>query len=104
MPFLRITRTNYFLRAALATKVISEQWRPMARQKRLYLHHQGEFQHENCMLGSLHDSDYDDVVRIFVGLSCELRLFTLDYITRHNCSPTKSVINAAQFFPYQECN
>ena len=22
-----------------------EQWRPTARQKRLYLHHQGEFQH-----------------------------------------------------------
>ena len=30
-----------------------------ARQKRLYLHHQGEFQNENCTLGSLHDSDHD---------------------------------------------
>jgi len=27
---------------------------------------------------SLHGSDHDGVVRIFVALSCELRLFTLD--------------------------
>ena len=38
-----------------------------ARQKRLYLHHQDEFQNHNCTLGSLHDSDHDGVVRIFVG-------------------------------------
>ena len=37
-----------------------------------YLHHQGEFQIQNCTLGSLHDSDHDDVVIILVGLSCEL--------------------------------
>ena len=43
-----------------------------ARQKRLYLHHQGEFQHQNYTLGSLHDSDHEDVVRILVGLSYEL--------------------------------
>ena len=41
----------------------------MARQKRLYLHHQREFQNQNCTLGSLHDSDHDGVVRIFVGHS-----------------------------------
>ena len=66
-----------------------------ARQKRLYLHHQGEFQHKNCTLGSLNDSDHDGVGRFFVGLSQgSVRLinylFTLDY--------------AAQFFLYQECN
>ena len=37
--------------------------------KRLYLHHQGEFENQNCTLASLHDSDDDGVVRIFVGHS-----------------------------------
>ena len=40
-----------------------------ARQKRLYLHHQEEFQNQNCTLGSLYDGDHDGVVRIFVGHS-----------------------------------
>ena len=40
-----------------------------ARQKRWYLHHQGEFQHKNCTLGSLNDSDHDGVGRFFVGHS-----------------------------------
>ena len=40
-----------------------------ARQKHLYLQHQGEFPNQNCTLGSLHDSDHDGVVRIFVGHS-----------------------------------
>ena len=62
-----------FLRAVLVTKVgVVEQWLPTARQKRLYLHHQGEFQHQNYTLGSLHDSDHENVVRILVGLSYEL--------------------------------
>ena len=66
-----------------------------ARQKRLYLHYQGEFQHKNCTLGSLNDSDHDGVGRFFVGHSqgsvrLIIYLFTLHY--------------AAQFFPYQECN
>ena len=43
-----------------------EQWWPTSRQKRLYLHHQGEFQHNFV---SLHHSDHDGVVRIFVGHS-----------------------------------
>ena len=38
-----------------------------ARQKRSYLHHQGEFQHQNCTVGTVHDSDHE--VRIFVGHS-----------------------------------
>ena len=43
---------------------------------------------------SLHDSDHEGVVRIFVALSCELwGLF--NYITLHY---------AAQFLPYEECN
>ena len=58
--------------------------------KRSYLHHQGEFQHQNCAVGLLHGSDHDGVVRIFVGhsyLSNELLLFTW-----HNFPPTRSVI------------
>ena len=63
-----------------------------ARQKRSYLHHQGEFQHQNCTVGTVHDSDHNGVVRIFVRHSCHLNeLFIL-------------IIYAAQFFLYQECN
>ena len=58
----------------LATNVeeSDQQWRPTARQKRLYLHHQGEFRHNYCVVVSLHDSDHDGVVRISVDLSCML--------------------------------
>jgi len=39
----------------------------------------------------VHDGEYDSVVRIFVGLSCELWcFFTLHYVE--------------QLFPYQDCN
>ena len=52
-----------------------------ARQKRLYLHHQGEFQHKNCTLGSLNYSDHDGVGRFFVGHSQgSVRLIILYYI------------------------
>ena len=52
-----------------------------ARQKRLYLHHQGEFQHKNCTLGSLNNSDHDGVGRFFVGHSQgSVRLVILYYI------------------------
>ena len=67
-----------------------EQWRPTAQQKRLYLHHQGEFQHQNCTVGTVHDSDHEGVVRIFVRHSYHSN--GLYYITRHNFSPTRSVI------------
>ena len=43
-----------------------------ARQKRLYLHQQGEFRHNYCVVVSLHDSDDDGVVRISSDLSCVL--------------------------------
>ena len=46
-----------------------EQWRPTTQQKRSYLHHQGEFQHNYCVVVSLQHSDHDGVVRIFVGHS-----------------------------------
>ena len=59
------------------------------KTKRLHLHHQGEFQHQNCTRGSLHDSDHEDVVRILAGLSCELCIIC---ITQHNFPPTRSVI------------
>ena len=37
-----------------------------------YLHHQGEFHHNYCVVVTLHDSDHDGVVRISVDLSCVL--------------------------------
>ena len=46
-----------------------EQWRPTARQKRSYLSHQGEFQHQLLSFRSVLDSDHGGVVRIYVGQS-----------------------------------
>ena len=67
----------------------------MASTARQKLHHQGEFQRQNCTVGTVHDSDHDGVVRIFVRHSCHLNeLFTLIIL----------IIYAAQFFLYQECN
>ena len=59
-----------FVRAVVATN-FEESDRAMAAalQKRLYLHHQGEFQHQNCTVRTVHDSDHDGVVRIFAGHS-----------------------------------
>jgi len=86
-----------FLRATLAMTAGScaQAMAATGRQKGSLLHHQGEFLHNYYMFVSLHDSDHEGVVRIFVALSCELwgylfTLITLDY--------------TAQFFPYQECN
>ena len=58
-----------FLRTVLLPEV-EESARAMAataRQKRLYLHHQGEFQHQLFTFRSVLDSDHGGVVRIFVG-------------------------------------
>ena len=65
-----------------------------ARQKRLYLHHQGEFQHNYFDFVSLHHSDHDGVVIIFVGHSEIVKrlLHYLHYITRHNFLYTRSVM------------
>ena len=77
-----------------------------ARQKRLY-HDQGEFQHKNCTLGSLNDSDHDGVGRFFVGHSqgsvrlinyLHYLLYAAQFFLYQECN------YAAQFFPYQECN
>ena len=60
-----------FLRTVLPPEV-GESARAMAataRQKRLYLQHRGEFQHQNCSVRTVHDSDHDGVVRIFAGHS-----------------------------------
>jgi len=35
-------------------------------------HNRGEFLHNYYTFESMHDGDHDGVVRIFVGLSCEL--------------------------------
>ena len=84
-----------FLRTVLPPEV-GESARAMAstaRQKRSYLHHQGEFQLQNCTVGTVHDSDHEGVVRIFVRHSYHSNeLFTLYYITRHNFLYTRSVI------------
>ena len=97
-----------FLRTVLPPEVDGalEQWRPTARQKRSYLHHQGEFQHDYFDFVSLHHSDHDGVVRIFVGHSEIVKRLLINYITRNFISYTRSVkiIYAAQFFLYQECN
>ena len=58
-----------FLRTVLPPEV-EESARAMAattRQKRSYLHHQGEFQHQLFAVRSGHDSDHGGVVRISVG-------------------------------------
>ena len=58
-----------FLRTVLPPEV-EESARAMAataRQKRSYLHHQGEFQHQLFTFRSGHDSDHDGIVRISVG-------------------------------------
>ena len=65
------------------------------RRKGSYLHHQSEFLH-NYTFESMHDGDHDGVVRIFVGLSCKLGgliIYLIINITRHNFSPTRSVID-----------
>ena len=86
-----------------------------ARQKRSYLHHQGEFQHQNCTVGTVHDSDHEGVVRIFVGHSYHSNeLFNYAalyflyqecniYITRHNFSYTRSVTRGNRT-PGSRCN
>ena len=58
-----------FLRTVLPPEIDGalEQWRPTARQKRSYLHHQGEFHHQLLSFRSVHDSDHCGVVRISVG-------------------------------------
>ena len=87
-----------FLRTVLPPEV-EESARAMAttaRQKRSYLHHQGEFQHNYFDFVSLHHSDHDGVVRISVRHSEIVKRFNdyiiLYYITRHNFSYTRSVI------------
>ena len=60
-----------FLRTVLPPEV-EESARAMAataRQKRSYLHHQGEFQLQLFTFRSVHDSDHGGVVRISVGQS-----------------------------------
>ena len=79
---------------------IDRQWKKSTsneRHKGSELHHQGAFLHDYYMFQSSHDGDHDGVVRLFVGLSCELGGFfnVIDYITLDYME---------QFFYYQECN
>ena len=70
-----------FLRTVLPPEV-GESARAMAataRQKRSYLYHQGEFQHNYFDFVSLHHSDHDGVVRISVRHSEIVKRFN-DYI------------------------
>ena len=50
------------------------------KTKASQLHYQDEFQQQNCTVGSLHDSDHEDLVRTFVGPSCGLVGFLFLYI------------------------
>ena len=71
-----------FLRTVLPPEV-EESARVMAataRQKRSYLHHQGEFQHNYFDFVSLHDSDNDGVVRISVRHSEIVKRLLIIYI------------------------
>ena len=83
-----------FLRTVLPPEV-GESARAMAstaRQKRSYLHHQGEFQLQNCTVGTVHDSDHEGVVRIFVGHSYHSNeLFTLYYWGERERAPHRRV-------------
>ena len=45
--------------------------------KRAHNSHQSKFLHNYYTFESVHDSDHDGVVRIFIGLSCELGDFTI---------------------------
>ena len=42
------------------------------------LHHHGEFLHNYGTFESVHDSDHDGVVRIFISLSCELGAYYIN--------------------------
>ena len=73
-----------FVRVVLAMEVVVSA-RAMAADgttKRSYLQHQGEFQHKNCVLGSLHDSDHDGVGRSFVAIPKVVKGYII-YITLH---------------------
>ena len=51
-----------------------------------------EFQHNYFDFVSLHHSDHDGVVRIFVGRSEIVKRLLITLFTRHNFSYTRSVI------------
>ena len=92
-----------FLRTVLPPEVgeSARAMAAMARQKRSYLYHQGEFQHNYFDFVSLHHSEHDGVVRISVRHSEIVKRFNdyiiLYYITRHNFSYTRSVITRHNF-------
>jgi len=80
------------------TTAIDEKWQSKGRQKGSELYRQGEFLHSYYTFESVNDCDHDDVVRIFVGLSCELWGFFIlhyilwrSYIARNNLFTTRSV-------------
>ena len=83
-----------FLRTVLPPEV-GESARAMASTAKQSAHistTKVEFQRQNCTVGTVHDSDHEGVVRIFVRHSYHSNeLFTLYYITRHNFLYTRSV-------------
>ena len=80
------SETLWGLRKTVLATNVEESDRAMVADG-LYLRHQGEFQHNYFAFVSLHDSDHDGVVRIFVGHS----------------EGSKRLRYRAQFSPYQEC-
>ena len=81
--------------------VIDKQWWSMGRQKGSELHHWNDFLHNYYTFESVHDGDNDGVVKMFVGLSCQLwGLFILHYV--EHIFPTRSVMLAHQnHYPFQ---
>ena len=82
-----------FLRTVLPPEV-GESARAMAataRQKRSYLYHQGEFQHNYFDFVSLHHSDHDGVVRISVRHSEIVKRFNDYIISRGDRTPGSRV-------------
>jgi len=56
---------------------------------------------------SVHDGDHDGVVRIFVGLFCELGgllIIHSHYVAQFSSYWECEIDYMAQFFPFQECN
>ena len=84
-----------FLRTVLPPEVERALAMAANGETKAYLYHQSEFQHNYFDFVSLHHSDHDGVVRIFVAHSEVVKRYLhylIIYITRHNFSYTRSVI------------
>jgi len=75
--------------------------RRATRHKGSELHHQGAFLQDYYTFESSHDGDHDGIVRLFVGLSCELGgflVYVIDYITLHQVATALLVAGSTPTF------